>query len=320
MLYPLSYGGGTHFRAPGEISSRPAPTLNAPPPRHPPGPCDCHDGGVTPHEDIDWSTPEVAAHYDELPLWSAPFGLMLLDRVPLRRGQVVVDVGAGTGFVTVELAQRCGPESHVTAVDPWAAAMERLADKVAFLGLANVDLVVTPAERLPLADASVDLVVSNLGINNLDDPAGVLRECARVLRPGGVLVTTTNLVGHMEQVYAAYRGVLSELGLEAHRAALDAQEQHRATVESVSAQLAEAGLEVVDVATDTFRMRFADGRALLAHWFVRLGFVAGWRSVVPEPEGDRVLDLVADRLDAVAAEQGALELTVPMACVSAVRR
>lgn len=283
-------------------------------------PCRCDDGRVTSHEDIDWSAPEVAAHYDELPLWSAPFGLMLLDRVPLHRGQSVVDVGAGTGFVTVELAQRCGPESRVTAVDPWAAAMERLADKVAFLGLTNVDVVVASAEDLPLPDASVDLVVSNLGINNLDDPPAVLHECARVLRAGGRLVTTTNLVGHMEQVYAAYRSALSDLGLDDHRHALDAQEQHRATVASVSDQLTVAGLDVVDVATDVFRMRFADGRALLAHWFVRLGFVPGWRSVVPDTEADRVLADVAARLDAVAGEQGALELTVPMACVTAVRR
>lgn len=275
---------------------------------------------MTSHDEIDWSSPAVAAHYDELPLWSAPFGLMLLDRVPLRRGQSVVDVGAGTGFVTVELAQRCGPESHVMAVDPWAAAMDRLADKVAFLGLSNVDLVVAPAERLPLPDASVDVVVSNLGNNNLDDPPAVLTECARVLRSGGRLVTTTNLVGHMEQVYAAFRSALSDLGLEEHRPALDAQEQHRATVASASDQMRVAGLEVVEVATDTFRMRFADGRALLDHWFVRLGFVPGWRSVVPAREADRVLALVAGRLDAVAADQGALELTVPMACITAVRR
>jgi arsenite methyltransferase len=272
------------------------------------------------HEEIDWSAPEVAAHYDELPLWSAPFGLMLLDRVPLRRGQTVVDVGAGTGFLTVELAQRCGPESRIVAVDPWEAAMDRLASKVALLGLTNVELVVAPADALNLPDASVDVVVSNLGVNNFDDPATVLGECARVLRPGGRLVTTTNLVGHMEQLYAAYRDVLTELGLAEHQGALEAQELHRSTVESATEQLRRAGLTVVDVATDSFRMRFADGRALFRHWFVRLAFVPGWRAVVPSGDADRVLAALEERLDALASRHGALELTVPMACLTAERR
>jgi ubiquinone/menaquinone biosynthesis C-methylase UbiE len=277
-------------------------------------------GRMPAHEEIDWSRAEVVAHYDELPLWSAAFGLMLLDRVPLRRGQTVVDVGAGTGFLTVELAQRCGPESRVVAVDPWSAAMDRLASKVAFLGLTNVELVVAPADALDLPDGSVDVVVSNLGVNNFDDPAAVLAECARALRPGGRLVTTTNLVGHMEQLYAAYRDVLAELGLGQYEAALDAQEGHRATVESATEQLALAGLALVDVATDSFRMRFADGRALLDHWFVRLAFVPGWRKVVPDEDADRVLAALEEHLDAVASRHGALELTVPMACLTAERR
>ena len=53
-------------------------------------------------EEIDFDQPGVVEQYDELPLWSAPFGLLLLDRVPLMPGLVVLDVGAGTGFLTVE--------------------------------------------------------------------------------------------------------------------------------------------------------------------------------------------------------------------------
>jgi len=68
--------------------------------------------------------------YDELPLWSAPFGLMILDRVPLKAGHTYLDVGAGTGFLTVELAQRSGPDARVIAVDPWSAAVKRLRRKM----------------------------------------------------------------------------------------------------------------------------------------------------------------------------------------------
>src|SRR5262245_48144607 len=69
-------------------------------------------------EAIDGQTPEFGDLYDELPLWSAPFGLMLLEQVSLRPGMTILDVGAGTGFLTIELAQRCGSDAVVIAVDP----------------------------------------------------------------------------------------------------------------------------------------------------------------------------------------------------------
>ena len=51
----------------------------------------------------------LTAAYDELPLWSAPFGLKLLEVVALRPGIVALDIGCGTGFPVLELAQRLGP-------------------------------------------------------------------------------------------------------------------------------------------------------------------------------------------------------------------
>ena len=63
-------------------------------------------------DDVDTTTREFADAYDELPLWSAPFGLMLLERVPIRADQAVLDVGAGTGWLALELAERCGPRAQ----------------------------------------------------------------------------------------------------------------------------------------------------------------------------------------------------------------
>src|SRR5262245_17873823 len=96
---------------------------------------------------IDIGTPEFGDLYDELPLWSAPFGLLLLDRVPLRPGSVIVDVGAGTGFLSLDLAQRISG-STVHAVDPWGAACARLRRKIAQIGLTNVHVIEQDAVSL----------------------------------------------------------------------------------------------------------------------------------------------------------------------------
>ena len=77
-------------------------------------------------EAVDATHAEFGELYDELTLWSAPFGLMLLARVPVKSELTILDIGAGTGFTTVELAQRCGSKTQVIAVDPWESGMKRL--------------------------------------------------------------------------------------------------------------------------------------------------------------------------------------------------
>src|SRR5205085_980399 len=124
--------------------------------------------------EIDERSREFGELYDELPLWSAAFGRLLLEHVSLRPGITILDVGAGTGFLTIELAQRCGDDARVIAVDPWEAAIKRLARKVDALGLQNVRTVAKDVAAIDLPDDSVDLVVSNLGINNFAEPEAAL--------------------------------------------------------------------------------------------------------------------------------------------------
>lgn len=268
-------------------------------------------------KEIHFDQPEAAELYDELPLWSAPFGLLLLDRVPLKPGLVILDVGAGTGFLTVELAQRCGSATQVLAVDPWKTAMDRLRRKCDYLGLDNVVLLDQDAAALDLPGESVDLIVSNLGINNFENAEAVLRTCCRVAKPDCRLFLTTNLVGHMAELYEVFRKTLVELDQGEALAALDAHIHHRATVESVAELLKRTGFEAVDVVTDSFRMRFANGSSLLRHYFIRLGFLPGWKSVVAPDAHNRTFEAFERNLNAVAEAQGELALTIPMACVEA---
>jgi arsenite methyltransferase len=260
--------------------------------------------------------PAVVSAFDELPLWSAPFGLRLLETVHLAPAMTVLDVGSGTGFPLLELARRLGPSARLYGVDPWAAALARARAKARTYDVRNVLLLLGVAERLPLRTASVDLVVSNNGLNNVEDVALALAECRRVSKPGAQLVLTQNLPETMRAFYDVYEGVLTECGLEP---AVDALRRHihskRRPLEEVRALVAAAGFEPTRVDESSFSLRFLDGTALLSHFFVRLGFLEAWRSVSPERERERVLGRLEERLNEQARRRGELRLDVPFACL-----
>src|SRR5262245_58156245 len=152
----------------------------------------------------DLGDPAVVSAFDELPLWSAPFGLRLLETVRLAPGLTVLDVRFGTGFPLLELARRLGPSARLYGVDPWAPGVARARAKARTYALRNVVLLRAVAERLPLGDARVDLVVSNNGLNNVEDPARALAECRRVSKAGAQLVLTQNLPDTMRAFYDEY--------------------------------------------------------------------------------------------------------------------
>jgi len=192
--------------------------------------------------------------------------------------------------------------------------MNRLEWKMTRRHVKNIVLMKQEATALDLPDASVDVIVSNLGINNFEQPAAVLNECCRVAKPGAHVLLTTNLSGHMAEFYQVYRSVLVELGQHDRLDALDAHIQHRGTVQSVTQLLAQSGFSVSEVANDTSRLRFADGSALLRHSFIRLGFVQAWRVVAPADAVRHTFRALELRLNDIAREHGVLTLTVPMAC------
>jgi arsenite methyltransferase len=264
----------------------------------------------------DAGDPAVVSAFDELPLWSAPFGLRLLETVHMRAGLTVVDVGFGTGFPLLELARRLGASGRVYGVDPWAAALARAREKARTYGIGNVLLLRAVAERLPFRTASVDLVVSNNGLNNVQDVAAALAECRRVSKPGAQLVLTQNLPETMRAFYEVFESVLRECRLES---SLPEVRRHihekRRPLEEVRALVSAAGFDIVRVTEESFSLRFLDGTALLSHFFVRLGFLDSWWSIPPPRHRDEVLALLERRLNELARGRGELRLDVPFACL-----
>ena len=254
-------------------------------------------------------------HYDELPLWSAPFGAALLERVRMNPGARVLDVGCGTGFPLLELAQRLGPDCRAVGLDPWGVALTRAQTKARRWAVGQAAFVRGRAEDMPLPAGVFDVVVSNLGVNNFADPAAAAAECYRVTAPRGQFVLSSNLRGHMAEFYAVFAACLRDLGLSGALDALEAHVAHRATPDRLRALLEGAGYREIVVTGGSFPMRFSGGRALLRHYFIQLGFLDGWKAVVPPADTARVFAELERRLE----QMGELTLTIPWAVVEGVK-
>lgn len=249
--------------------------------------------------------------YDELSFWSSRFGALLFEHLELRPNITGLDVACGTGFPLFELAHAHGPSSHFTGIDIWPEALARARRKLAVYGLTNIVLHEGDAAAMPFPDGSFDLITSNLGINNFADPPAALRECHRVARPGARIALTTNLTGHMDAFYRIYRDTLRELGRANLVPALDAQEAHRGTRDTIEQLLLDGGFRITQMIDDDCFLSFAHGTAMLRHPLVGF-FMEGWRTVTEDAEVWRVIER---KLNAASP----LRMRIPMLYAEGVR-
>ena len=265
----------------------------------------------------DWDDPGVVSLHDELPLWSAPFGLMLLDRVKFRPGMTVLDIGFGTGFPLIELAQRLGNSSTVYGIDPWKAAIERARSKIDFFKIENIKLVEGDASAMNFKDNMFDLIVSNTGINNFEDVNGVFRECFRVAKPKAQIALTTNPDDHMKEFYQVLTDTVIQLKLEHVLDKLGAQQKHRLSIKKVCHLLETAGFAVSQTKQQSFSMRFLDGTAFLNHYFIKYAFMDGWKSIFPADLLNPVFTRLEKNLNALAKRENEFKVTIPVAYIEA---
>jgi ubiquinone/menaquinone biosynthesis C-methylase UbiE len=109
----------------------------------------------------------------------------MLEMAGVRPGAHVLDVAAGAGDQTLDIAERIGPAGFVLATDLSARILELAAAKVRDAGYANVEFRIGDGENLDVAEASFDCAICRLGLMFFPDPGRGLREMIRALKPGG---------------------------------------------------------------------------------------------------------------------------------------
>jgi arsenite methyltransferase len=147
-------------------------------------------------QDLDYPEPELSripeATVASFAGVANPFALGALEA-----GQTVLDLGCGAGTDLLIAAQMVGPQGRVIGVDMTPAMLDRARRSAAEMGLDNVELHEALIETLPVADGSVDVVISNGVINLSPDKPAVFAAAARALRAGGRL-QVADVVIHTE--------------------------------------------------------------------------------------------------------------------------
>lgn len=129
--------------------------------------------------------PERVEAYEAMFRWR-PEMAPLLEPAEIGPGQRVVDYGCGPGMLSLELAQRVGPDGRVHAVDINAPFLERAAELASDEGVGDrIAFHHIETDRLPLDDASVDRIVCKNVLEYVDDVGATLRDFRRALAPGG---------------------------------------------------------------------------------------------------------------------------------------
>src|SRR5262245_16720323 len=136
----------------------------------------------------------------------------------LTPGETVLDLGSGAGIDCFLAAREMGPAGQVIGVDMTPAMIERARANAAKSGASGVEFRLGEIEHLPVADASVDVIISNCVVNLSRDKPQVFREALRVLKPGGRLlvsdlVLTRPLTPELEKNVDLYVGCVAGASL-----------------------------------------------------------------------------------------------------------
>jgi ubiquinone/menaquinone biosynthesis C-methylase UbiE len=175
--------------------------------------------------------------------WHPRIARHLVEYANIQPGQEVLDLATGTGMVAIETAQTVGDEGYVIGIDIATGMVELARQKVAELGLSNIEFQVADAEALDFPANSFNRIFCSSAFIWMSDLLGALQHWHRLLKPGGILGF------HAFAETAFIGGVVSQQVLEKHGVFL-LLSKPTGTVEKCHDLLQQAGFESIDIKTE----------------------------------------------------------------------
>ncbi len=260
--------------------------------------------------------PDLISVIDELPLWAAPFGIALLNNIILKPNLTFLDVGCGLGFPLIEVSQRLGVSCRAYGIDPWRAVLKRVQLKINTYNLKNVTAIQGVAEDLPFSDKYFDLVVSNNGINNVQDIQRSINECSRVLKKGAQFIITLNLEDTMIEFYNALENVLRINDLLNEVKSMRQQiYSKRKPLDEINKNISEAGFRIINNILDSFTLKFIDANSLFNHSLIKYWFLDGWKNILNKNDLEKIFDDLEHELNIEAKNNNGIALTIPFVTI-----
>jgi ubiquinone/menaquinone biosynthesis C-methylase UbiE len=227
---------------------------------------------------------KLARIYDEeiAPVWGTRFGKMLLRNLALPdRGQVL-DISCGTGYPTIEILRRMRDGSRLIAIDASSAMLDVARRKVSELGPLGKKGIFfrteSPVPKLSFADDVYDLVVCNLGINEMPSLEVALRDFARVCKMGGEVRCTLPLAGTFQEFHDLFREVLIKHDKHEALERLERYVSRYPTIDHVERCMKTAslggGLEI-----EEFTLLFKSSREFFFAPVIEYGPLAEWKEI-----------------------------------------
>jgi trans-aconitate 2-methyltransferase len=228
----------------------------------------------------DWD----AATYDRVAAPQTRWGGAVLERLPLRGDETVLDAGCGSGRVTEQLADRL-PNGRVIALDASPAMIDEARRRLARFGDRISYVVADLNEPFDLPDGTaVDAILSTATFHWVPDHAALFRHLAAVLRPGGRLVAQFGGVGNI----ASVKAIVASIGDGWLGPA------HYETVEATTERLAAAGFVDIEAWLQPEPTRFEPGEPF--ETFLRTVILGPQMDRLPEGERAAYVREVASRL------------------------